>query len=66
MVLHCWLWCAGCFSQDTYLLYDNDNDNDNDKRKRMRAHRDEEQVERLARSKKVCSVFLSHSLVLFF
>ena len=21
MVLHCWLRCAGCISQDTYLLY---------------------------------------------
>ena len=23
MVLYCWLWRAGCISQDTYLLYDN-------------------------------------------
>ena len=21
MVLYCWLWRAGCISQDTYLLY---------------------------------------------
>ena len=23
-----WLWCAGCISQDTYLLYDDDDDNE--------------------------------------
>ena len=30
MVLYCWLWRAGCISQDTYLLYDYDYDEDDD------------------------------------
>ena len=28
MVLYCWLWRAGCISQDTYLLYDSHDDDD--------------------------------------